>query len=268
MVALASHISLDASASPSSGIVTDRVSVTFGGALALDQVSVDIPAGSSAALIGPNGSGKSTFLNVVSGLVRPSSGSIAVDRSRVAYVLQRHDHRRWMPITVREILQMGRTPDIGLFRRLRRADHEAVDRAAARMEITDLLARQFSELSGGQRQRVLVAQALTRDPTVLLLDEPITGLDLASQERILSLITEETAEGRTVVISTHHLDEARHCDMVILLAQHLVAAGPPDLVLTPKLLRIAYAGRVLGDHQDHGHEHDLLMLDDHGHDHR
>ncbi len=249
------------------GITTDRLSVSFGGVTALDQVSIEIPGGSSAAVIGPNGSGKSTFLNVVAGLVRPSAGAVSVDRSRVAYVLQRHDHRRWMPITVREILEIGRSPEVGLLRRLRRVDHDAVARAAERLEITALLDRQFSELSGGQRQRVLVAQALTRDPSVLLLDEPITGLDLASQERILSLITEETAAGHTVVISTHHLDEARHCDLVVLLARRLVAVGPPDTVLTPDLLRVAYAGRVLGDHHDHGHRQDLLMLDDHGHEH-
>lgn len=245
----------------------DDLRVAFGERVALDQVTFAVPAGGSVALIGPNGSGKTTLLNVVAGLLEPTRGSVEVDRDRVAYVLQRHGHRSWMPLTVGEVLRMGRYRRRGLAGRLGGYDRSIIDRAAERMEVADLLGRQYGELSGGQRQRTLVAQALVQEPQVLLLDEPITGLDLASQQRILDLIAEETAAGVAVVISTHHLDEARHCDEVLLLAGRLVAAGPPDEVLVPDLLEVAYAGRMLGDHHGHAHPTDMLVLDEHGHGH-
>ncbi|MDP6582983.1 MAG: ATP-binding cassette domain-containing protein, partial [Vicinamibacterales bacterium] len=141
----------------------------------------------------------------------------------------------------------------------------AVEDAVARMEVGDLLPRQVSGLSGGQRQRVLVAQALARRSQLLLLDEPITGLDLASQERILEVLGQETAAGRTVVVTTHNLDEARHCDRVLVLDRRLVAMGTPDEVLRPSVLREAYGDRLLGDHAGHEHAHDLIVVDDHGH---
>jgi ABC-type Mn2+/Zn2+ transport system ATPase subunit len=112
-----------------------------------------------------------------------------------------------------------------------------------------------------------VAQALAREADVLLLDEPITGLDLLSQERILAVIEEERHDGRTVVLTTHHLDEARHCDEVVVLDGRLVAVGPPDDILVPAVLREAYGERVLGDHAHHAHAHDLVLVDDHGHGH-
>ncbi len=134
-----------------------------------------------------------------------------------------------------------------------------------RLEVGNLLDRQVGELSGGQRQRALVAQAVARQAPLLLLDEPITGLDLASQERILGVVDAETAAGHTVVVTTHNLDEARHCGRVLVLDRRLVAEGAPDEVLTPAVLREAYGDRVLGDHAGHDHAHDLLVVDDHGH---
>jgi len=110
-----------------------------------------------------------------------------------------------------------------------------------------------------------IALALAREAPLILLDEPVTGLDLASQERILQIVAEERNVGRTVILSTHHLDEARHCDRVILLAGRVVAQGTPDEVLCPECLREAYGDRVLGIHRDHDHPHDLILVDDHGH---
>ena len=120
------------------------------------------------------------------------------------------------------------------------------------------LSRSLTDLSGGERQRALLAQALVQDAPTLLLDEPITGLDLASQKRILDVVDDEASAGRTVVMSTHHLDEARHVSTVVLLANRLVACGPPAEVLTEANLRAAYGSRVLGG---------TTILDDHGHSH-
>ena len=150
-------------------------------------------------------------------------------------------------------------------RRLAARDHEAVDCAAGRLGVEGLLGIQMDALSAGQCQRVMVAQALAREAPLILLDEPVTGLDLASQERILQIVAEERNVGRTVILSTHHLDEAHHCDRVILLAGRVVAQGTPDEVLCPECLREAYGDRVLGDHRYHDHPHDLVLVDDHGH---
>jgi iron complex transport system ATP-binding protein len=243
--------------------------VTFPGTVALRDVDLDSRPGSAVALVGPNGSGKTTLLHVLAGLRRPDAGTVEVD-GVAAYVRQRPDVHRWMPLTVGEVLRMGCYRSTGLLRRLGSGDR-AVAAAAARLEVEDLRRRQFGELSGGQRQRVLVAQALVQRPDVLLLDEPVTGLDLASQQRILQIVAEETAAGRTVVLSTHHLEEARRCDHVVLLAGRVVAQGAPSRVLTPGNLQQAYGARALttaaavsaSPAGPTGSE--LLVLDDHGH---
>ena len=240
------------------------VTVRRAGRLALDSVTVAFGPGTSTALVGPNGSGKTTLLEVLAGLLPPDSGRLLSPVTRVALVTQ-DKHHHWLPLTVGEVVRMARFDRLPLPRRLSADDRAAVDDAVTRLEVGDLLHRQVGELSSGQRQRTLVAQALARQAPLLLLDEPITGLDLASQERILEVVGQETAAGTTVVITTHNLDEARHCDRVLVLDRRLVAEGTPDEVLRPAVLREAYGDRVLGDHAGHDHAHDLLIVDDHGH---
>lgn len=248
-------------------ITLHDIGVEFPAVVALDGVDHRFEPGTATAIMGANGSGKTTLLDAVAGLRTPSRGSIeGVDRRRLGYVVQ-HGSAAWMPITVGEVLRMGRYREAGLWRRLRRVDHDAVADAAGRLGVDDLLDRQFGELSGGQQQRVRVAQALTGRPDLLLLDEPINGLDLPSQHAIIEVIATQADAGGIVVMTTHHLDEARHCDEVLLLARRVVAAGPPEDVLTPSRLREAFGARVLGDHEDHDHDQRLLMLDDHGHGH-
>ena len=245
-------------------IVIDGVTVRYGRHCALDAVDAALPGGRATALIGPNGSGKTTLLHVIAGLVEPQAGTVTPEFD-VAYVLQHHGSRSWMPLTVDEVLRMGRYGRRGLLGRLRDDDRRSVDDAARRLAVDHLRRRQFGELSGGQRQRVLVAQALAQGSPVLLMDEPITGLDLESQQRILDVIDDETRSGTTVVLSTHDLDEARHCDHVLLLAGALVASGPPDEVLAPEVLRTAYESHAL--HAGHGHPTGVVLVDEHVHDH-
>ena len=241
------------------------VTVRYGRRLALEDVSFTMTGGTATALVGANGSGKSTLLNAIAGLVEPTTGSLTRTASEVAYVLQHGGMRSWMPLTVDEVLTMGRYRSAGRIGRFSREDRVAISEAAARLEVENIRRRQFGELSGGQRQRVLVAQALTQRASVLLLDEPITGLDLPSQDRILDVVEEETQAGRTVVMSTHHLEEAHHCDQVLVLATRLVAAGAPNEVLTPEVLRAAYEDHLFGAHAGHNHPTGLMLFDDHGH---
>jgi ABC-type Mn2+/Zn2+ transport system ATPase subunit len=228
------------------------LTIVYGRHVALQGVDITLPAASVTALVGPNGSGKSTLLNAMAGLVAPAAGTLDVlgapapaPRRQVAYVFQTTASNQQLPVTVREVVAMGRFAERGLFGRLREHDRQAVRQAMERLEVADLADRHMRELSGGQRQRVLVAQGLAQAADVLLLDEPVTGLDLVSRHRILDAVQQERAAGRTVVLSTHDLEDAELADHVLLLAGRLVAQGSPDQVLTAKNLRAAYGGRLL-----------------------
>jgi len=241
-------------------VVATDVCVHYGSTVALAPSSLAIPAGQSVSLVGPNGSGKSTLLLVLAGLLRPTSGTVERRAgARVSFVAQHQLQHHWMPLSVSEVLRMGRYGERGLLGRLRADDRTAIAAAAERMDVGRLVRKPFGELSGGQRQRVLVAQALTAQPDLLLLDEPITGLDLASQQRILDLIADETAAGTSVVLSTHHLGEARHTDRVLLLAGCVMADGAPGDVLRPALLTEAFGDRMVRTQDG------AVVIDDHGH---
>jgi manganese transport system ATP-binding protein len=228
------------------------VTVARGDRVALRDADLTLPAAAVTALVGPNGSGKSTLLHAVAGLLPVRSGELrvlgstpAAARARVAYVLQSTAVNRQLPLTVREVVALGRAAVRGAVGRLRREDHELVDRSLERLDLTDLARRHLGELSGGQRQRAVVAQGLAQDADVLLLDEPVSGLDLPSQDRIRRVIAEERAAGRAVVVATHDLGEAAAADHVALLAGRVVASGPPASTLTADHLRAAYGGRLL-----------------------
>jgi zinc/manganese transport system ATP-binding protein len=276
--------SLDSASNSAQLVATaNGVCVHYGAVVALAPSSLEIEAGTSTALVGPNGSGKSTLLGLLAGLVRPTAGSIALAPGRrVAFVAQQQHQHGWMPLSVEDVLRMGRYAERGLLGRLGAADRAAIENSARRLDVVDLRRRPFGELSGGQRQRVLVAQALAAAPDLLLLDEPITGLDLASQERILEIIATETAAGSAVVMSTHHLGEARRTDRVLLLAGCIVASGRPEEVLRPELLAEAFGNRLVRSGaemvvvDEHGHAHDgcpdgepeaAELLPQHAHDH-
>jgi len=244
-------------------VSADGVVLAYGERLALAASDFLIPAGTLTALIGPNGSGKSTILNGIAGLLRPTAGRLRVPAAEqsppaLAYVLQSTQVNETMPVTVREVVGMGRYADLGPFRRFTDRDHALCAEAMERLAIADLAGRHLAELSGGQRQRVFVAQGLAQAAGLLLLDEPITGLDLPSTQRIRSAITEERARGVTVVLTTHELADAAAADWVVLLAGRVVAAGPPEDVLTTAHLEQAYGvsfrtegGRLLVDDAAH-----------------
>lgn len=248
------------------------------GHIALSGINCQFEHGTSTALVGANGSGKTTLLRMMCGLAQPSQGTITPEPSKktIALVAQQHGQRAWMPLTVANVLRMSRFRDRGLVKRFSAADRMLIEDAAERLEVSDLKNRQFQELSGGQRQRVMVAQALAHDADVLLMDEPITGLDMPSQEAILQIVDEERRRGRIVVISTHHMDEAELCDQVVLLANRMVAVGKSSEVLTNKNLQEAFGLRMAhGDEDDcvfHGahdsHEGGVPhVFNDHGHGH-
>ena len=238
----------------------ENLELAYGDRTVLSASDFEIPAHSVTAIIGPNGAGKSTLLNAIAGLVEPAAGTLRMlplGPAGVAYVLQSTKLNELTPITVREAVGMGRYARLGYFRRFDRHDRAACQSALERLGVADLENRHLSELSGGQRQRVFVAQGLAQESSLLLLDEPITGLDLVSRQFILDVIETEVETGTTVVGTTHSLDEAGMADHVILLAGHVVASGTPDEVLTAEHLSVAYGhtmpviGRVLHDDPHH-----------------
>ncbi len=236
--------------------------VRYGETVALTGVNLQLPAGSSLAVIGPNGSGKSTLLSAIAGINPPFAGTISWGGEAPALVLQSTSVDRSLPITVSDTIGLGRYPKLGLFRRFSGEDRSAVSQTMERLHILDLAGKQLHDLSGGQRQRVLVAQGLAQQSDLLLLDEPVTGLDVASRGLILDVIHDEVMHGNSVIVTTHDLDDARICDQVLLVDRHAIAVGPPDHVLTEDHLLHAFGGRFIKvgnrlilDDPHHHHEH-------------
>ncbi|MEZ5378556.1 MAG: zinc ABC transporter ATP-binding protein AztA [Acidimicrobiales bacterium] len=243
-------------------IEVDKLEVRYDDRVALGDVTMSLDAGSSLAIIGPNGSGKSTLLAAIAGLAKPSRGAVSTFGVSPAFVLQSTEVDRSLPITVRDTVGLARYPSLGLLRRFGARDRQAVADALERLDIADLADRQIHELSGGQRQRVLVAQGLAQESPILLLDEPITALDIGSRAIILDVMSEERAAGRTVLMTTHDLDDARRCQFVLLLRTTPVAYGTPAEVLTEAHLARAFGGhfvrvgdRLLLDDPHHHHHH-------------
>ena len=229
----------------STAVSLTDIHVDYGSIHAIGDLSLELPAGSSVAIIGPNGSGKSTLLKVIAGVIEPTSGSVDTRGASAAIVLQSTDVDDGVPLTVRDVVTMARYPRLGLLRRLGTHDRETVDTAMARLEIDDLANRQIHQLSGGQRQRAFVAQGLAQESPILLLDEPLTGLDIRSRSIITSALADEHAAGRTIITTTHNFDDAANCELVLLLATRFVAFGPPDEVFTEEHLRSAFGGRFV-----------------------
>ena len=247
-------------------VEVENLTVRFDSFTALDRVSHTFEPGTATAVIGVNGSGKTTMLESIAGLQRPTSGSVSGVPDRLAYVCQ-HLPATWMPLTAGEVVAMGRYRERGLIGRFRAADRQAMLDAGERLGVNHLSNRSFGDLSGGQQQRVRIAQMLASEPDLILLDEPVTGLDIPSQDRILGVIEEYSRRGAAVIVTTHHLDEARHCDSVMLLANRLVAYGTPDEMLTAERLQEAFGEHLLGDHAHHEHDQSMIVFDDHGHSH-
>jgi manganese/iron transport system ATP-binding protein len=226
----------DASDSPDRAVLeVAGLSVRLGGRFALRDAELRVARGELVGLIGPNGAGKTTLLRTALGLLKPAGGRVRVEgrdvrpgRVAIGYVPQRHEFAWDFPISVENVVMTGRTGRLGLLRRPGVEDWRAVDDALERVRMSDLRTRPAGELSGGQRQRMLVARALALQPSVLLLDEPFTGLDMPTQELLSALFVSLAREGRAVLMTTHDLAAALlSCDRLVLLNGTVVAEGTP-----------------------------------------
>ncbi|MBT5753626.1 MAG: metal ABC transporter ATP-binding protein [Acidimicrobiaceae bacterium] len=207
-------------------VVLDSVDAHRGDRLALDGVSIAVPMGSIAAVMGPNGSGKSTLFGVISGRLRHSTGSVSVG-GEVAEVLQTGGIDTHLPLTVEDVVRQGRYRSRGLLRPMTRDDRRLIREA---IDVVDLAAHRrtpIHALSGGQRQRAFLAQGIAQQSPILLLDEPTAGVDVNTQSRVAEVVRSVAASGTTVMISTHSLDDAVQCDLMVALAGRCLCCAPP-----------------------------------------
>lgn len=227
-----------------------RLTASYSSRPVLWDVDATVPAGTLAAIVGPNGAGKSTLMKASVGLLKLDAGHVLIEGrpasealGRVAYVPQRDEVDWDFPITVREVVEMGRYRSAGWIRRLKQGDREHVDSALEKVRMTSFAKRQIGELSGGQRQRVFIARALAQDAPVMMLDEPFAGVDARTEASLLDLLTEIRGAGRTVIVVHHDINTVRaRFDWALLLNVRLVACGPVAESLSADSLRRAYGG--------------------------
>jgi zinc transport system ATP-binding protein len=239
--------------SPPAVLHADGVSFGYGAEPVLADVGLDLHRSEFVALVGPNGSGKSTLLRILLGLLEPWAGTVELfgtrpgelrDRWRLGFVSQRARIEPTVPVTVAEAVATGRLPRQGWWRRSRRADREAIDHALESVALDHLRSSPLASLSGGQQQRVLIAKALASEPELLILDEPVAGVDAAAQRQFRdSLVHLVTEHGAGVLLVSHELGAvADDLDRVVVLKRHVLFDGPPA--------ELAATGVSLGIHAD------------------
>lgn len=228
-----------------------KLTVRYDGHTALEDVTFHLHAGERVAVVGPNGAGKSTLFKVVAGVLAPTSGTVTISGSGpaahvcIGYVPQRN-HVDWnFPVSVADVVMMGRSAIMGALRWPSQRDWEYVRGALDTVDMSDLSKRQIGELSGGQQQRMFIARALAQEAELMLMDEPLTGLDQPAQEGLLNLLDRLQKQNVTVMVATHDLDQAgKFFDRVMLLNHRLLGFGPSAEVLKSDVLIRAYGGRL------------------------
>lgn len=230
----------------------DDLTVKYNGTHALSGVSFDVQSGERVAIVGPNGAGKSTLFKALVGLVQPNKGRIETNGARFGYVTQRSAVDWDFPVTVHDVVMMGRIAQMGWLRWQRSKDRDVVQQCLQQVGMLEYAGRQIAELSGGQQQRVFIARALAQEANILLMDEPFSGVDAPSQETILSLLNELHSRGVTIIVSTHDLNLAvERFDRLALLNRELIAFGVPRQAVTPQTLAAAYGGQALWRGEDY-----------------
>ena len=226
-------------------VVVDDLSAGYPGARpALRDVSFAVAAGSIVGVLGPNGGGKTTLFRALLGELAHESGTVELP-GRVAYVPQIDHAREDFPVTALDVALMGAYARTPWYRRLGSAERSAAMTALERVGLGEAAGRRFGTLSGGQRQRVLVARALVQDAAVMLLDEPLSGVDAPSAERLEALFGELRDEQRILLIATHDVAQASSWDAVLCLNRRQVAYGTPAAALRPEVLRETYGGELV-----------------------
>jgi ABC-type Mn2+/Zn2+ transport system ATPase subunit len=229
---------------------------------AISEVTFVTQPGEVIAVLGPNGGGKSTLFRALLGELPVRRGTVEL-AGRAAYVPQTERARLDFPVGAQDVALMGAYGRTPFYRRIARSDRAAAANALDRVGLAELAHERFGALSGGQRQRVLIARALVQDAPVMLLDEPLSGVDAVSAARIEALFGELRGEGRALLVATHDVRQARAWDAVLCLHGRQLAFGAPDVTLTPEVLQATYGAELVllagGE--------TAIAVDHHGHDH-
>jgi ABC-type Mn2+/Zn2+ transport system ATPase subunit len=230
----------------------DSLTVQYNGKYALEDVSFSVQVGERVAIVGPNGAGKSTLFKALVGLLHPTRGAANANGAEFGFVTQRSVVDWSFPVTVHDTVMMGRIAKMGWLRWQRPRDREMVQQCLAQVGMLEHANRQIAELSGGQQQRVFIARALAQEATVLLMDEPFSGVDTPSQEAILEILDRLRQQTVTVLVSTHDLNMAvERFDRLALLNRQLIAYGTPQQAVTPETLAAAYGGQAVWRGEDY-----------------
>lgn len=233
-------------------IQVQNLTVSYHHKPVLWDVNFALPQGQIIGVIGPNGSGKTTLLKSIMGLLPVDTGEVKLFglplkkvRGRISYVPQRESVDWDFPANIEDVVLMGRYRKDNLFKPLNKRDKEVAKEAMEQVGLLDLAKRPIAQLSGGQQQRVFIARALAQQADLYLMDEPFVGVDAATEDAILKLLTKMRDEGKTVIIVHHDLQTAySFFDSIVLLRTRLIAAGPKQEVFTTKNLQDAYGGRL------------------------
>ena len=243
----------------------ENLTVAYEAGLALDNISFELIRGERLAVVGPNGAGKSTLFKVIAGVIEPGHGLVEVAGYEpgghicIAYVPQRSQVDWSFPVTVADVVMMGRVGRMGYLRWATPRDWQQVRQALEVVRMQDFARRQISQLSGGQQQRMFIARAIAQEAELMLMDEPLTGLDATSQDDIFSIMDGLKERGVTVLVALHDLKmAAEHFDRVMLLNKRILGLGVASEALTPAHLLDAYGGHLRMLPVDNG----LLALGD------
>ncbi|GAA4119489.1 metal ABC transporter ATP-binding protein [Enteractinococcus coprophilus] len=239
---------------PADVLTIDNLHVSYRGVKAVEGLTLSIPAATMTCIVGPNGSGKSTTLKAALGLVERTAGAIRffdqrVDkvRQRIGYVPQRSTTDWDFPINVFDTVLLGTYPRLRLFQRPGTVEREVARRALMRVHMEEYAHRQIADLSGGQQQRVFIARALAQQADILLLDEPLMGIDAASELNIIEILRELVSSGKTVVMVHHDLSNVEnYFDHIIMINKRLIAQGPVAEALTAQNLTATFGANLLG----------------------
>ena len=218
-----------------------NLTVAYGENIALENLNLDVEAGSLMALVGPNGAGKSTLIKTILKFLKQITGEIKINGKTLAYVPQRNSVDWDFPTTLFDVVEMGCYGRVGLFKRVSKEEKQKVLKAIEQVGMLDFKDRQISELSGGQQQRAFIARALVQEADIYLMDEPFQGVDSTTEKSIVDILKKLKSEGKTLIVVHHDLQTVpTYFETVTFINKNVIASGKIKEVFTQENIDMAY----------------------------